>query len=426
LASPRQHRIPVFWSNLRAANTVRTLTIAFVLTVVATQAAQATTFNVIYTFTSGNDGTTPNAGLTIDTAGNLYGTTLAGAHGYGTVFKLAKAGSNWTLTTLYSFTGGNDGASPRSKVIIGPDGNLYGVTSAGGGSGCGGRGCGTIFTVRKGCPAPICSWTESVLYRFTGGTDGGVPIGNLLFDPSGNLYGTTEIGGKPHGCGNIGCGTVFKLTKSGRSWTETVLYEFQGGSDGAFPNGAVIFDTSGNLYGTTCCGTSHNAGTVFELTPAEGGWSEKLLYVFQGSSDGKEPDTALIFDNRGNLYGSTIFGGTGRGGTVFELTRAGDSWTFSVLYSPRGNIGPDGTLILDAVGNLYGTTQQDGEYLLGSAFKLTPSGGSWTYTSFHDFTGGNDGDLPESSLVFDRNGNLYGTAAYGGANGDGVIIEITP
>jgi uncharacterized repeat protein (TIGR03803 family) len=399
---------------------------AFVLSVVATQAAQATTFNVIYSFTGGADGSTPYAGLTMDAVGNLYGTTLAGAAGHGTVFKLAKAGSGWTFTTLYSFAGGTDGAGPRAKVIIGSDGNLYGETFAGGGSACGGRGCGTIFTVRKVCPGPICHWTEAVLYRFTGGTDGGEPTGGLLFDRSGNLYGTTEIGGKPHGCGNIGCGTVFKMTKSGGSWTETVLYEFQGGTDGSFPNGGVIFDSYGNLYGTTCCGSIHNAGTVFELTPGVGGWSEKILYAFQGSNDGNEPDTGLIFDTAGNLYGSTIFGGSGRGGTVFELTPSGGSWTFNLLYSASGNAGPFGTLSMDATGSLYGTTCQDGQHLLGSAFKLTRSLGSWTYSSLHDFTGNDDGGLPESTLIFDARGNLYGTASYAGTHGDGVIIEITP
>jgi uncharacterized repeat protein (TIGR03803 family) len=399
---------------------------AFVLTVAASQAAQAVTFSVIYNFTGGTDGMTPYSGLTIDAAGNLYGTTLTGAAGFGTVFKLTKSGSNWILTTLYSFTGGTDGAGPRSKVVLGPDGNLYGQTFAGGGSGCAGRGCGTIFTVRKVCPGPICHWTESVIYRFSGGTDGGEPVGGLLFDRSGNLYGTTEIGGKPHSCGNLGCGTVFKLTSSGGRWTETVLYEFQGGTDGTFPNGGVILDAYGNLYGTTCCGSMHNAGTVFELTPAGGGWTEKILYAFQGSTDGKEPDTGLIFDTRGNLYGSTIFGGTGRGGTVFELSPSGGSWDFSVLYSASGDAGPFGTLTMDANGNLYGTTLQDGLHLLGSAFKMSSSGGTWAYTSFHDFTGGSDGDLPESSLVFDTAGDLYCTAAYGGAHGDGVVVEITP
>jgi uncharacterized repeat protein (TIGR03803 family) len=421
-----QHRTHIFGTNICAATAVRALTIAFVLTVVAIQAAQASTFNVIYNFTGGSDGTSPYAGLTIDRTGNLYGTTLSGGAGYGTVFKLTKTGSNWVLTTLYTFTGGNDGASPRSKVIIGPDGNLYGETFAGGGQGCGVRGCGTVFQVRKSCPGPVCHWTETVLYRFTGASDGGEPTGDLLFDSTGKLYGTTEIGGKPHSCSGLGCGTVYTLTPSGGTWTETVLYQFLGLSDGAFPNGGVIFDTSGNLYGTTCCGGSHNSGTVFKLTSSGSGWTESLLYNFQGSTDGNEPVTGLIFDASGDLYGSTIFGGTGHGGTVFELTPSGGGWTFSVLFSARGIQGPLGTLMRDAGGNLYGTTFQDGLHLVGSVFKLTNSGGDWTYSSFHDFTDGLDGGYPFSNLVFDSSGNLYGTGALGGTSGNGVVVEVTP
>ena len=205
------------------------LALALMLTILGTQTAQAETFNVLYNFTGGTDGSSPYAGLTMDSTGSLYGTTLAGGAGFGTVYKIAKSGSSWIFTTLYTFAGGSDGASPRSRIVIGPDGNLYGVTFAGGGQGCGVRGCGTVFQVRKSCPTgPICHWTETVLYRFTGGSDGGEPTGDLLFDAAGKLYGTTQIGGKPHSCSTLGCGTVYKLTQSGGSWTESVLYQFQG------------------------------------------------------------------------------------------------------------------------------------------------------------------------------------------------------
>ena len=386
----------------------------------------AASFNVIYTFTGGSDPAQPYAGLSMDSAGNFYGTTLAGGTGNGTVFKLSPSGSGWTLTTLHEFTGvtgGNDGAGPRARVVIGPDGNLYGTTFEGGRTGCGTNGCGTVFKLSN----TGSGWSETVLYRFTGGTDGGEPTGDLLFDASGNILGTTELGGKPHSCGGLGCGTVFKLSNSGGSWTESVLYQFVGGSsDGAFPNSGVVFDTSGNLYGTTCCGSSHNDGTVFQLKPSGSGWTENVLYIFTGSSDGNEPDTGVIFDAAGNLYGSTVFGGTGNGGTVFELTPSGGNWTFSALYDFTGIQGPHGSLVLDAGGNLYGTTNQDGSQQSGSVFLLTPSSGSWTYTSLHDFTGGNDGELPISNLVFDTSGNLYGTASLGGANGQGVVFEVTP
>ena len=424
MARPSQHRTHTLGINTCAAQAARALSVAFVLTVFATQSAQALTYNVIYNFTGGSDGTSPYAGLTIDRTGVLYGTTLSGGAGYGTVFKIAKSGSTWVFTALHTFTGGNDGASPRSRVIIGSDGSIYGTTFAGGGSGCGGRGCGTVFRLRKGCP--ICSWGETVLYRFTGGTDGGQPSSEVVFDASGNLYGTTVEGGKPHGCGGLGCGAVYKLQNSGGTWTETVLYQFAGGMDGVFPDGGVIFDTAGNLYGTTCCGGSHGDGTVFKLTSSGTGWTESLLYNFQGLTDGKEPVTSLMFDRLGNLYGSTLFGGAGLGGTIFELTPSGGSWTFRLLYSARGGAGPYGSLMMDASGNLYGTTFQDGVHLFGSVFKLAPSGGGWQSTSLHDFTDGLDGGFPFSNLVFDSSGNLYGTAALGGARGYGVVVQITP
>ena len=421
MASETPHRIDFSLTNRCAATAVRVLTIAFVLTVVVTQAAKASTFNVIYNFTGGSDGSSPYTGLTMDAAGNIYGTTLSGGAGYGTVFKLAKSGSTWVITTLYSFAGGSDGVGPRDRVIIGPDGNLYGSTFAGGGSACGGRGCGTVFMV-----CPTCGGAETVLHRFSGTTDGGQPIGDLIFDASGTLYGTTVIGGKPHGCGGSGCGTVYKLQNSGGTWAETVLYKFAGGTDGVFPDGGVIFDSTGNLYGTTSSGGSHAAGTIFKLTRSGSAWMESLIYVFQGLTDGKEPVTGLIFDTVGNLYGSTLFGGTGLGGTIFELTPSGGRWTFRLLYSARGGAGPYGALMMDSVGNLYGATFQDGVHLYGSVFKLTLSGGSWTYSSFHDFTDGLDGGFPFSNLVFDSNGNLYGTGALGGASGNGVVVQITP
>jgi uncharacterized repeat protein (TIGR03803 family) len=271
-----------------------------------------------------------------------------------------------------------------------------------------------------------CGWTETVLYRFAGSPDGAQPTGDLTFDQFGNLYGTTAQGGKPLRCGGPGCGTVFMLTPSGGNWTESVLYQFSGGTDGSFPDGGVVLDTSGNLYGTTCCGGAHNAGTVFELTPSASGWTESLLYTFQGSTDGKEPATGLMFDTLGNLYGSTLMAGAHSGGTVFELTPSGTGWTFSLLSSLQGSLGPYGALTMDAAGNLYGTTFQDGLHLYGSAFELTSSAGTWTYSSFHDFTDGNDGGFNVSNLVFDSGGNIYGTAAYGGVHGSGVIFQITP
>src|SRR5271166_1949839 len=248
------------------------------------------------------------------------------------------------------------------------------------------------------------------------------------------LYGTTAYGGGGSGCGgNNGCGTVYKLTPSNGGWTESVLYSFQGGSDGAFPYAGVIFDQAGNLYGTTAYGggsgcAGNGCGTVFQLTSSGSGWVENTLYSFQGGNDGASPFGGLIFDQSGNLYGSTAYTssfGVG-GGTVFELSPSGSNWIHTVLYSFSGGAGPYDTLTIDA-GNLYGTTNRDGAYGYGSVFKLTHSGGGWTYTSLHDFTAGSDGGYVYGGVILDSSGNLYGTTQYGGSGGDtGVVWEITP
>jgi uncharacterized repeat protein (TIGR03803 family) len=419
--------------SLIAGITLRTLAlkvaVVFGLIALATE-GHAQSFKVIYAFSGQKDGANPLAGVTINNRGDLFGTASAGGDlNYGGVFKLKRSGSSWVLSPLYSFTGGQDGAQPRAVVITGRDGALYGTTFLGGGTGCSGQGCGIVFRLAPppfACKSVLCPWTETVLYRFAGGTDGGGPLGDLVFDAAGNLYGTTQAGGQPHSCGGRGCGVVYELTNAGGNWTENVLYQFTGGSDGGVPNGGVIFDHSGNLLGTTLVGGPTNNGTVFQLTPSGSGWIESVLYSFQNLLDGSEPDSGLLLDASGNLYGSTFFGGTGLGGTVFELTPSMGSWVFNVVWGLTGRIGPLANLSMDGAGNLYGTTYQDGDYIAGSVFELTPSQGGWTYSSLHDFMGGNDGALPVSNVVFDSSGNLFGTAGYGGINGYGVIWEITP
>jgi uncharacterized repeat protein (TIGR03803 family) len=242
----------------------------------------------------------------------------------------------------------------------------------------------------------------------------------LIFDQAGNIYGTTYLGGSGHG-------VVYELTRSGSGWTDQPLYTFSG-PDGSSPSNVVIFDSVGNLYGTTTKGGANGFGTVFELSPAGNGWTEKVLYSFQGNSDGSYPTSGLLLDGSGNLYGTTSNGGTGGGGTVFELTPSGGNWTYSLLYSFAGttNCGPLPGVTMDAAGNLYGTTLCDGANSDGNVFMLTPSGGGWTYSSLYDFTGGNDGKNPHSVVTIDAANNLYGTAAHGGANQSGVVWEITP
>ena len=425
--------------SLQAATVALAFMMVLALAVVATQAGQAQTITVLHNFTGGGDGAGLYAGLTIDKAGNLYGTTLeGGSNNFGTVFKLSYKGSGWIFTPLYSFQGGNDGANPRARVIIGPNGSLYGTTTAGGGSGCGGSGCGTVFSLRPSaaaCHTALCPWTENVLYRFTGGSDGAVPSnGDVVFDQVGNLYGTTFQGGVGN-CDGTTCGVVYKLTPSNGGWTESVLYAFAGGSDGGNPYAGVTFDKSGNLYGTAssggnlACNAPYGCGTVFQLTPSGSGWSENTIYTFQGGSDGANPRGGLMFDPSANLYGTTPDGGSEGGGTVFMLTPSNGSWTFGVVYSFTGSVdssGPFDSLISDAAGNVYGTTYEDGVYGYGSLFKLIPSGGGWKYTSIREFTGGSDGGNPAGSVVLDASGNLYGTTFSGGADGRGVVFEITP
>lgn len=401
-----------------------------VLALVTPQPAQAQTFSVIRTFTNGADGANPQAGLNIDAAGNLYGTAERGGIGYGTVFKLARRNSQWLFTPLYNFAGGFDGAEPSGRVTIGPDGALYGTTLGGGyGGSCGG--CGTVFSLRPPatpCLTALCSWAKTSIYRFLGyPSDGQAPQGDLIFDPAGKLYGITFQGG------SAGYGTVYQLTKTNGNWTEDILQSFTGDGSGAYPLSGVILDSAGNLYGTMLT-TSGSGGQIYDLTPAGSGWTKNDLYDFQDGSDGARPEAGLIFDHSGNLYGAAAGGGAGGGGTAFELAHSNGSWHFDLLYSFVGSPGyggPAASLIMDSAGNLYGTTLGDGVYGYGSVFKLTHQGGGWTYTSLHDFTGESDGASPYSSLVFDSSGNLYGTTAYGGSgincqSGCGVVFEITP
>jgi len=400
------------------------LVIVLLLTIFAAQAAQAQ-FHVIFNFSGGSDGRFPFSGVVDDQRGNLYGTTFYGGAGYGVVFQLAPSGSGWILTPLYTFQAGNDGAYPVAGVTIGPDGALYGSTYGGGGSGCS-FGCGTVFRLTpppSACLTAICPWNETVLYRFLGGTNGQAPQSGVTFDQAGNLYGTTPLGGLS------GNGTVYELVHSNGMWTESLLYGFAGGNDGGSPQAGVTFDSAGNLYGTTPAGGQYGLGTIYQLVSSGSGWTESVIYNLTGAADGVRPLGGVIFDTSGNLYATTSNGGSGNGGTVFELIPSGGSWNFNLIYSffTFGTIGrgPVADLTLDAAGNLYGTTGGDGFYRNGTAFELVRSQG-WNQVVFHSFIGPADGADPFSTLVFDAAGNLYGTAAEGGSHGDGVIYQITP
>lgn len=430
---PRKLRNLIFGLRLDAMTAA--LAIAFLLIVAGSQPAQAQTFNVLHAFTGGGDGANPDAGVTLR-GGNLYGTAAYGGYtggncsprGCGTVYKITNNNGNWIFAPLYKFAGGNDGDNPAG-LVFGSNGTIYGTTNgggAGGGGGCNLLGCGTVFNLRPSQRAPrsvLEPWTETVLYRFQGAPDGSAPEnGNLVFDQTGNLYGTTYEGGA-----NL-VGTTFELSPSQGGWSESVLYSFgAGGGIGSYSG--VIFDGAGNLYGTLYDGGPYNYGVVYQLTPSGPPWTEHFVYAFEHGSDGGFPWGGLIFDQSGNLYGTTTDGGQGGGGTVFELSPSSGGWTFTLLYGFTGGpqCGPFASLAMDAAGNLYGTTYCDGVNGSGNVFKLTHSGGSWTYTDLYDFTGGNDGANPTSNVIYDSSGNLYGTASNGGGPGhSGVVWMITP
>jgi uncharacterized repeat protein (TIGR03803 family) len=335
---------------------------------------------VLYSFKrNGKDGSIPLAGLTFDRSGNLYGTTSSGGtNGGGTVFKLTSNGDgSWTESVLYSFCSLRycaDGHGPQAAVIFDKAGNLYGTTVGGGTSGYGVGG--TLFRLT---PNSGGSWTESVLYSFcslANCTDGGSPVASVIFDGDGNLYGTTSVGGAD------GSGAAFELVpQTGGGWAEKVLHSFDdNGKDGWVPYAGLVFDASGNLYGTTVFGGAEGdggGGTVFELMPrAGGGWTEKVLHTFNGSK-GDGPYAGVVFDASGNLYGTTLSGGDDNFGTVFELMpRAGGGWGEKVLHSfnkdGKDGIYPQAGVIIDALGNLYGTTFNGGHFDQGTVFEITP------------------------------------------------------
>jgi len=426
-------RRAVFSVNLTTlASFTLTIVALLALTASVTQRAQAQTYTVIHNFTGTlQDGAHPYNGLTIKGT-TLYGTTANGGASFGTVYQLTPQSSGWVFNLLYSFQGGNDGAYPTARVVPGPNGTLYGTTIEGG------PGYGVVFNLTPPanliCGTTRCPWTETPLYQFSGGTDGyGPTSGDLVFDRAGDIYGMTEFGG------STAHGNVYELTPSGGSWTASVLYSFGGGQDGEFPYGGVIFDQAGNLDGTTRqgggtgCLSSVGCGTVFQLVSSGSSWTENILYRFQGGTDGGFPESGVILDASGNMYGTTsIYGNvacnSGFGcGAVYELALSGGNWTFSTLYDfATGGGGPVAPLIMDSEGNLYGTTLLDGANRFGNVFKLSPAQNGWTYTDLYDFTGGSDGGEPMSNIVFDAQGNLYGTTYEGGTNNLGVVFEITP
>lgn len=408
-----------------------------------TALAQQPAEKILYSFTGSNgDGELPYAGLISDAAGNLYGTTYqGGVNNVGTVFELVNSSGTYSEKVLYSFTGSNgDGANPLGGLTMDASGNLYGTTFNGGADFWG-----TVFELVNSSG----TYSETVLYSFegsAGGGDGAEPRSALIADASGNLYGTTSAGGAN------GCGTVFELVNSSGTYSEQVLYSFStSNGDGNSPFGSLTMDAYGNLYGTTLYGgdnsvcqeyASNGCGTVFELVNSSGTYSEQVLYSFEGPNggpdgDGAEPFGALTMDASGNLYGTTFAGGYNNPsacstsipgcGTVFELVNSSGTYSEKVLHRFTAADGafPYGALIADASGNLYGTAFIRGPNGGGVVFELVNSLGTYNEQMLYSFTGLNgDGDSPYGNLIMDSSGNLYSTTAYGGAAGGGTVFEI--
>lgn len=401
------------------------------LMAVTTISMQAQTFTVLHNFTNGGDGSGPY-GLAMDRAGNLYGTTAGPGDCYtggcGAVYKLAHSKSSWVFSQLYRFQGGTDGRWPHAGVTVAADGSLYGTTTAGGGGPCAlgdVPGCGTVYRLRPPptrCASATCFWDETILHTFASDPIW-YPYAEVTFDAAGNLYGTA-VGGSKYP------GGVFELTPAQGGWTYSILHIFTGIPDGAEPYGAVMLDQSGNIFGTTLEGGSQD-GTAFEVSPSGSGWTEKVLYSFSDqNNNGTFPPVGLIEDRAGNLYGVTDEGGPTGGGTVFELSPSNGGYSISVLYDGFVDLygeggGASSKLVMDPAGNLYGATAVGGANLQGMVFKLSPGENGWTFADLHDFDY-TDGANPGGNLVLDASGNLYGAAAAGGANGYGSVWEITP
>jgi uncharacterized repeat protein (TIGR03803 family) len=393
------------------------------------QPASAQEESVLLSFKKRTDlGNYPRAGLIFDNAGNLYGTASGGGTGGGgTVFELSpRAGGGWNEAVLYSF-------SPKPKytlnqvsgVVLDKAGNLYGTTFLGGS-----KNLGRVFELVRQADG---SFTEKVLHNFqNNGTDGYGPLGGVILDSSGNLYGTTVYGGNGP-CAFQACGTVFELTPQPNGlWAEKIVYNFTNGADGANPYFGLIFDTAGNLYGTTEYGGVNAGGTAFELTPAAGGtWTESVIHSFGNGNDTGYPEGLTFY--KGNIYGATANGGS-HDGNVFELSPAtGGGWNENILASFfYGNDGnnpdmPNGNVVFDASGNIYGLSQ-GGSGLNGTVFELTPAqDGTWDTTILYTFNNlGTTGADPFGGLILDSLGNLYGVTQYGGAYDAGTVFEVKP
>jgi len=407
--------------DLRALSS--TLAVLVLCGALAGSAAAGT--KVIYSFGGDADGEYIDSDLVMDSAGNIYGTSVQGGEfGGGTVFELRPSAGGWVHTVLYSFTGGADGGEPYKGVTLDAQGNLYGTAVTGGtGQGCEG-GCGVVYKLTKSGT----SWTQSVIHNFTGGRDGSGPGSGVTFDKERTLYGMTPTGGAH------GLGVVYQMKPDlNGGWKFSVIHAFTGGQDGSNGSaGRLILDKAGNLYGVATTGGANGKGVAFRLTRAASGHSFlQTLYAFKGQPDAGFPYGGLTFDALGNLYGTTYYDGKNNLGAVYELTSNNGAWSERVLYSFEG--GSDGSnsisnLVFDGVGNLYGTTSEGGAGCsCGVIFKLAPgANGKWTESVVYRFQGAPDGGFAYNGMVGDTAGNFYGTTVHGGFSDDGTIYKFNP
>jgi len=382
---------------------------------------------VLYSFTGGADGEYPDSDLMIDSSGNLYGTAVTGGDfDSGAVFELTPNGSGWTETVLYSFTGGKDGGEPYGGVTLDADGNLYGTAVVGGSTRgvCVENGCGVAFKLTNSGGV----WSQSVIHTFTGGHDGSGPGAGLTLDKQGNLYGMTPTGGA------YGLGVIYELTPGASGgWAEKIIHAFTGGDDGGTGSaGRLLLNAAGNLYGVATVGGAYGSGTAFELAPLpNGAWRLNTLYAFKGQPDAGFPYGALTVDASGDLYGTSYYDGANDLGAVYELSHNGTAWSEKVLYSFQG--GTDGSspisnLVLRA-GSLYGTTSEGGAAgcSCGTVFSLTPgAGATWSESVLYSFKGAPDGAFVYNGMLAGPTGSLYGTTVHGGVDDEGSVFKFEP
>jgi uncharacterized repeat protein (TIGR03803 family) len=386
----------------------------------------ATRERILFTFSGTLDGANPSAPLVADASGNFYGTAANGCtFNYGCVFKLSNPDGIWTQTILYSFSGA-DGATPTASVILDSAGDLYGTTALGGDFNAG--------TAFKLTPTTRGPWTETLLHSFGTGSDGYTPA-ELTIDSTGDIYGITQFGGTSSSGPNNG-GTVYRLTYANGAWTETLLYSFPGeflGPNGDLPVGGVTIDRAGNLYGVTQAGGSHGKGAVFTLArAADGTYTERIIYSFN-VADGDLPNSTPVFDSAGNLYGTTYFGGNANlcpsdgCGIIYQLKKnSNGSWSENVLRELQKEDGWEavGPVVFDRAGNLYAAAQAGGADSWGTILKLTPRDTApWAETIVHNFTNNPDGAVP-SGVTVNSSGSIFGTTDTGGSSQLGIIFEI--